>query len=207
MRDSLAIAVTGPIYRAPMRSRVRDAPAGAGAEHGVANGLVGIGDALAATPATLDEAVAAAGERFGAKAGRMLRRFAELPEGTSVWTRLGDGTYRLGRIAGPWRYDDSAAAQTLGIHHVRPARWLEQPFGEHEVPAAVAATVARGGRNLQRTHDAGAERRTAELWAEHATPRRRPRAHVRSSLPAGGSSSPGRMPVKQATSSSAARPG
>jgi hypothetical protein len=50
-----------------MRSRVRDAPAGAGAEHGVANGLVGIGEALAATPATLEEAVAAAGERLGAK--------------------------------------------------------------------------------------------------------------------------------------------
>ena len=31
-------------------------------------------------------------------------------------------------------------------------------------PPAVAATIARGGRNLQRTHDAEAERRTAELW-------------------------------------------
>ena len=74
---------------------MRDAPAGAGAEHGVANGLVGIGDALATTPATLDEAVAATGERYGAKAARMLQRFAELSDGTSVWTRLGDGSYRL----------------------------------------------------------------------------------------------------------------
>lgn len=171
MRVPLATTVAASIYRAPMRSRVRDAPAGAGAEHGIAHGLVGIGEALAATPATLDDAVAAAGEHFGAKAGRMLRRFAELPDGTSVWTRLGDGTYRLGRIAGPWRYDSSAAAQAVGIHHVRPAVWLEQPFGEHDVPTAVAATFARGGRNLQRTHDAEAERRTAELWAEYATAR------------------------------------
>lgn len=153
-----------PIYRAPMRSRASAAPAGAGAEHGVVNGLVGIGERLAMTPATLDEAVAALAERCGTKAGRMLRRFAQLPDGTSVWTRLRDGSYRLGRIAGPWRYDDSAAARAVGIHHVRPARWLQRPFGEHEVPAAVAATFARGGRNLQRTHDAGAERRTAELW-------------------------------------------
>jgi len=41
---------------------------------------------------------------------------------------------------------------------------LERPFGEDEVPAAVAETFARGGRNLQRTHDATAERRTAALW-------------------------------------------
>jgi hypothetical protein len=155
-----------------MRSRVCDAPAGAGAEHGIANELVGIGEALAATPDSLDEAVAATGERFGAKAGRMLRRFAKLPHGAGVWTRLGDGTYRLGRIAGPWRYDDSAAARAVGIHHVRPAIWMERSFGEHEAPAAVAATFARGGRNLQQIHDPGAERRTAELWVVHALPRR-----------------------------------
>jgi len=36
------------------------------------------------------------------------------------------------------------------------------------VPADVAATFARGGRNLQRTHGAAVERRTAELWAAAA---------------------------------------
>jgi hypothetical protein len=51
---------------------------------------------------------------------------------------------------------------------VRPAQWLERPFADDEVPAAVARTFARGGRNLQRIHDADAERRTAELWAEHS---------------------------------------
>jgi hypothetical protein len=51
---------------------------------------------------------------------------------------------------------------------VRPAQWLERPFAADEVPAAVAKTFARGGRNLQRTHDADAERRTAELWAQHS---------------------------------------
>jgi hypothetical protein len=40
----------------------------------------------------------------------MLRRFAELPDGTLVWTTASDGSYRLGRITGPWRYDNSAAA-------------------------------------------------------------------------------------------------
>src|SRR4051812_42371201 len=152
-----------PIYRAPMRARDRDAPAGA--EHGVEHGLVGTGDALARAPASIDDALAAVRARHGEKAARMLRRFAYLPDGAFVWTRTGDGAYRLGRIDGPWRYDDSPAAREVGIHHVRPARWIARPFGAHEVPADVAATFARGGRNLQRTHGEAAERRTAELWA------------------------------------------
>src|SRR4051812_23138309 len=135
-----------PIYRAPMRARDRDLPPGAGADHGVDNGIVGI----------------------GASSERALRRFAGLPDGSFVWTRTSDGAYRLGRIAGPCRNDDSAAARETGIRHVRTATWLDRPFGEHEVPPAVAATFARGGRNFQRTHGENAERRTAELWEAHA---------------------------------------
>jgi hypothetical protein len=98
----------------------------------------------------------------------MVRRFAEVPDGSFVWTRLDDGTYRVGRIDGAMRRDDSPAAHAVGIHHVRPARWLDAPITEDEVPAAVAETFARGGRNFQQTHSVPAERRTAELWAAHA---------------------------------------
>lgn len=128
-----------PIFRAPMRARDRDEP---GADFGLEHGVVAIGD----TPQ--DE--------------RRLRRFADLPDGAFVWTRDSGGGYFLGRITGPWRYDERAA-QAVGLGHVRPARW-RGPLGEGDVPAAVAATFARGGRNLQRIHDAHAERRTAELW-------------------------------------------
>jgi len=153
------------VYRAPMRARDRELPAGAGAEHGVARRLVGIGDALPRVPADADEAAELAAAIHGAKAGRKVDRFAQLPEGCFVWTRLADGGYRLGRIAGPWRYDDSPAAIAVGIHHVRPARWLERPFHADEAPAAVVATFARGGRNLQRVRDPAAEELTARLWA------------------------------------------
>lgn len=156
-----------PIYRAPMRARAIDAPADAGAAFGLEHGLVGTGDALDRRPATLDDAVEAARARYGDKAARMLRRFAELPDGTFVWTKA-DGFFHLGRISGAWRYEDSRDAREVGIHHVRPAKWLARPFGDDEVPTAVAETFARGGRNFQRTHDANAERRTAELWAEHS---------------------------------------
>src|SRR5438067_2505472 len=156
-----------PVFRAPMRARAVDVSAGAGAEYGVEHGLVGMGDALPAAPATLDEAITGARRAHGDKAARMLRRFADLPEGTLVWTRDRAGAYHLGRIAGPWRYDDSPAARAVGIHQVRPAHWLDRPFGEDEVPAGIAETLARGGRNLQRMHGAASERRTAELWEAH----------------------------------------
>jgi hypothetical protein len=127
------------VFRAPMRAREHDAPAGAGAEHGLARGVVGIGDT--------DEA------RIG--------RFGAVPEGSFVWTRDTHGMYWLGRIAGPLR----AADGTAGLTHARAAEWLDRPFGEDAVPTGVAATFARGGRNFQRTHGEAVEQRTAELWA------------------------------------------
>lgn len=157
-----------PIYRAPMRARARDdVPPGAGAEHGLRDGLVGIGERLETAPESVEEAVTALADRYGEKAGRMVERFAALPEGTLVWTRDREGGFHLGRIVGSWRYDASDGAQATGIHHVRDARWLPRAFSEDEIPAAVAETFRRGGRNFQRTHDADAEQRAVELWAAH----------------------------------------
>lgn len=134
------------IYRAPMRARDLDVPAGAGAEYGLACGLVGIGPGR------------------GEKAARMLHRFATVPNGAFVWTRDRAGHYHLGRIAGAIREDSSPAALAVGIVHVRNTTWLARAFQETEVPHAVAKTFARGGRNFQRTHDGEAERMTAEIW-------------------------------------------
>jgi hypothetical protein len=129
-----------------MRARDAEVAPGAGAEYGLARNVVGIGPG------------------GGEKAARALHRFAALPEGVFVWTRDQEGRYRLGRIAGPLREDASREARTVGITHVRPARWLAHAFTEDEIPAAVAQTFARGGRNFQRTHDDEAERISGELW-------------------------------------------
>lgn len=139
--------MSAPIYRAPMRSRELDLPPGKGAEYGLAQGVVGIGPGR------------------GEKAARMLHRFATLPDGVFVWTRDCAGHYYLGQVAGPLREDRSAGAAAVGISHVRPTVWLEHAFQEDEVPGAVAATFARGGRNFQQTHDDQAESATAETWA------------------------------------------
>ena len=136
-----------PVFRAPMRARAHDAPPGVGAEHGVADGIVGIGDTAEAR----------------------ISRFAAVPDGVFVWTRDTDGAYWVGRIAGPLRPAVRAARAAAGLTHVRDADWLDRPLGEHDVPAGVAATFARGGRNFQRTHGDAVERRTAELWATART--------------------------------------
>ncbi|MDO9355104.1 MAG: hypothetical protein Q7T55_15500 [Solirubrobacteraceae bacterium] len=148
-----------------MRPRDRDdVKVGAGADFGLEHGLVGIGDALPSAPRGLDEAVRLAGDLHGDKAARMLERFAALPDGTFVWTLAPDGTFRLGRLAGPWHYDDGPRAREVGIHHVRRTTWIDRPFGEGEVPAEVEATFGRGGRNLQRIHGPRVDDRTAAMW-------------------------------------------
>jgi hypothetical protein len=130
-----------------MRARDLDLPPGVGAEHGIRRGVVGIG-----------------GGR-GERAGRLVHRFATVPDGVFVWTRDRVGAYRLGQMSGPMNEDLSPGARAVGIVHVRPARWLQRAFGEDDVPSGVAATFARGGRNFQRIHDEEAERLTAELWS------------------------------------------
>ena len=140
------MAETECIYRAPMRARDLDVEAGAGAEHGLSSGVVGIGPGR------------------GEKATRMLHRFATVPTGSFVWTRDRAGEFHLGRIAGAVREDHSPAAHAVGIVHVRDTTWLPRAFSEAEVPLGVAKTFARGGRNFQRTRDREAERMTAELW-------------------------------------------
>jgi hypothetical protein len=154
------------ILRAPMRSRTTAVPAGAGADFGIANGLVGIGEALDSPPRSLAEAILALRRAYGDKAGRMLARFAELPDGAFVWTRQQDGAYRLGRIRGDWRYDDSPAARAVGIHQVRSAAWAPARFDEATVPDAVARTFARGGRNLQHIHGPAIESQTLDAWRD-----------------------------------------
>ena len=158
-----------PVYRAPMRARELDAGPYDGAAFGLERGLVGIGDALEPPPESLGEAIELATMSLSSKQGRMLERFAALPSGTLVWTRADDDDFRLGRLSGEWRYADDEGAQATGIHHVRTAEW-GPATPRDAIPAAVAATFDRGGRNLQRINDADAERLSAEIWRESGGP-------------------------------------
>lgn len=134
------------VYRAPMRSRSDDIDWAATIERALRMGLVGFGD--------IDGT------------DRRVTRFAAVDDGSFVWTRDAAGWYRLGRIAGPYRCDDSAEAVTVDLVHVRPCRWSAHPLPEHRVPAAVLATFARGGRNFQQTHDAAVGAASEAAWSE-----------------------------------------
>ena len=149
-------------WRAPMRSRTLDLPPGTEAADAVARDRCAIGGVVAPAPESLDEALAAVADRYGARFAARLRRFAAIPEGTFVWTREPDGRYRLGRLTGPWRYEPEHEA--LDLPHARPARWLADRFGEQDVPPSVAETFGRGGRNLQRIHDPDAGPASTALW-------------------------------------------
>lgn len=138
------------VYRAPMRSRRDDIDPRSTVDRALAIGVVGFGDA-------------GGGERLD----RRVARFTDVADGSFVWTRDVDGLYWLGRIEGPLFYDDAGAA--VDLVHVRPCRWVDEPILEPEVPAAVLATFARGGRNFQQTHDPNVSEQTAAIWR-----RRRP---------------------------------
>jgi hypothetical protein len=142
------------VYRAPMRSRSDDVDLRATIERARRLGLCGFGQRVVDDEQRLDRRVA---------------RFAAIDDGSYVWTRDTEGLYWLGRIAGPYFYDDDADAAAVDLVHVRPCGWLPEPVLESDAPAAVVATFGRGGRNFQQTHDAAVGRQTARIWARYAT--------------------------------------
>lgn len=138
------------VYRAPMRSRDDGIDVAQTIARARRLGLCGFG-ALG-----VDE------DRLA----RRIARFADAPDGALVWTRDPEGLFWLGRVDGPYRYDNTSAARAVDLVHVRPCRWSSAPFLEPQVPSAVLATYRRGGRNFQQTHDSAVGRESLRLWEE-----------------------------------------
>lgn len=147
-----------PVFRAPMRSRSATIPDdGAAVERALEIGVVGIGDRI-------DDGDAGQRERLA----RRVDRFASAPDGAFVITVDARGGIRLGRLDGAYRRDDSTAALTVDLVHVRPCRWRPDPLAADEIPAAVIQTLQRGGRNWQRVRDEDAEAQIAAVWESDA---------------------------------------
>lgn len=136
------------VYRAPMRSRSDIIPPYAGVERGLAHGLCGIGGRLDAVPGDLAEALALTEARYGDRAAARLRRWHDVPVGSTVWTRDEAGEFHVGTVTGSWTYDGSPEAELVDLVHVRSCTWRAVP--DDDVPEAVVETFARGGRNFQR---------------------------------------------------------
>lgn len=139
------------VYRAPMRSRSDTVDPRATLERARRIGLCGFGQ-LVREPGELD------------RLGHRVARFADVAEGSFVWTRDPDGLFWLGRLTGPYFYDDDDNAAAVDLVHVRNCDWQAEPLLEPEVPAAVVATFRRGGRNFQQTHDPSVSQETQRLW-------------------------------------------
>lgn len=135
------------MYRAPLRSRRDDIDPQLTLDRAHSSGLCGFG-----------------GDRDPERLARRVERFAQVPDGSLVWTRDADGLYWLGRIDGPYFYD--ADGDGVDLVHVRPCRWQDVPIIESRTPAAVVATFGRGGRNFQQIHDADVADQSLRLW-EH----------------------------------------
>jgi hypothetical protein len=144
---SLMVAV----YRAPMRSRNDAVSPQATIDRARRLGLCGFGQSVSrsAEQDRLDRRVA---------------RFAEVDEGSFVWTRDTDGWFWLGRISGPYFYDADKTAAAVDLVHLRPCEWLRVPLLEHDAPAAVHATFRRGGRNFQKIHHPSIDQATQRIW-------------------------------------------
>jgi hypothetical protein len=128
-----------------MRSRRDDIDHGATVRRALTTGVCGMGEAT-------DE-----------RAERRLERFVAAPEGAYVWTRDPDGGTYVGRLTGSWRRDPEGAQ--VDLVHVRDTDWIAEPVDPALLPAAVAQTFARGGRNFQQIHPGDVEAQTDSLWA------------------------------------------
>lgn len=135
-----------PVYRAPMRSRRDDVQPGAAVERALDLGVCGMG------------------EPTEERAQRRSERFAQVPTGAFVWTRDVDGLSYLGRLGGRLRVDESVEAREVDLVQVRDCDWRRDPVAEADVPPAVRATFARGGRNFQQIHHTEVGRQSAALW-------------------------------------------
>lgn len=152
------MSVMVAVYRAPMRSR-NDAVVPPGAiDRARRLGLCGFGQSVS-RPAERE------------RLARRVTRFAEIDDGSFVWTRDTDGWFWLGRISGPCFYDADDAAAAVDLVHVRACEWLSVPMLEQDVPAAVVATFRRGGRNFQQIHHASIGTETQRIWDARTHPR------------------------------------
>ena len=148
-RGTMSLMVA--VYRAPMRSRNDAVAPQATIDRARRLGLCGFGR-FVSRPAEQE------------RLARRVARFAELDEGSFVWTRDTEGWFWLGRIVGPYFYDADEAAAAVDLVHIRQCEWLTTPILEQDAPVAVVATFRRGGRNFQEIHHSSIERETQRIW-------------------------------------------
>lgn len=152
------------VHRAPLWSRDDGVDRETAVAWALRRGVVGVGGRLDETPHDADDAVELVRQRHDDRTADRLARFMAVAADDFVWTRSDGLGFRLGRITGGWRFDDSTAAHEVDLQHTRACEWLAAEVPPDDVPADVVATFARGGRNFQRTRSRSAESSTLATW-------------------------------------------
>ncbi len=94
-----------------------------------------------------------------------VRRFGrDAQVGNFIWTRDLQGRFRLGQLAGPYRYVNNAKARATDTHQVRRCDWAQRPLGDLQVPGGIIRAFSGTSSSFERIHDEGARRYTAWLW-------------------------------------------
>jgi hypothetical protein len=167
------IAPPPTIWRTKLRSKKPDVDHKAQVAHNFDDGIVGIGWGIEALPdgAALDEVLEAVSAAIGVQPGwtkdavHTIRRFGKDAEvGDYIWTRDLHGRFRLGRITGPYRYENTGVAKRTDTHQVRDCEWADQPLSDLEVPGAVIRGFVGTSTSFSRMWDEGARNYTAWLW-------------------------------------------
>lgn len=134
-------------------------------------GRVGIGWGIEELPsgsslATVVAAIRAKDEPgWGPQAASTVRLFGEEAAiGDFIWTRDLEGRFRLARITGRYRYNNSGKAKTMDTHQVRKVDWAPQPLGDLEVPGAIIRAFSGTSTSFSRMWNTGARIYTAWIW-------------------------------------------
>jgi hypothetical protein len=102
---------------------------------------------------------------WGSRAASTVRLFGEeAAVGDFLWTRDLQGRFRLGRITGRYRYDNSAKAKATDTHQVRKAEWADRSLGDLEVPGAIVRAFSGRSTAFSRMLDISARIYTGWLW-------------------------------------------
>lgn len=138
-------------------------------DHNFDDGIVGIGWGIEGLldGASLDDVLAAidAEPDWTKDAVHTVRRFGKDAQiGDYIWTRDLHGRFRLGRITGPYRYENTEFAKRTDTHQVRDCEWADQPLSDLEVPGAVIRGFVGTSTSFSRMWDKGARTYTAWLW-------------------------------------------
>lgn len=161
------------IWRTKMRSLKEGVDHAKQVAYCLQGGLVGIGWGVAelssgAALADVLNAIASNNEKgWGRQAASTVRLFGEVAqEGDFVWTRDLSGAFWVGRIAGPYRYENSAQAKAVDTHQVRDVEWGSRALNDLEVPGAIIRAFSGQATSFSRMWNEGARRYTAWLWDE-----------------------------------------